>query len=67
VAHPRDRRARTVRLTERGWDCIEKVVAHWADVERRWAELVGPAELATVRDALRAYVADAPAGLRPGW
>lgn len=66
-AHPTDRRARTVRLTERGWDCIEKVVAYWAQAERRWAETVGPDRLAVVRDALRAYVADAPGGLRPTW
>lgn len=65
--HPRDRRARTVRLTDRGRDCIEQVVAYWADRERRWARLVGPGDLRTVRSALQAYVADAPTGLKPRW
>lgn len=66
-AHPRDRRARTVRLTAKGRDCIERVVAYWTDRERRWAEQVGADELATVRAALQAYVADAPTGLKPRW
>lgn len=65
--HPHDRRARTVTMTDRGRDCIEKVVAYWSDRERRWAEQVGADDLATVRAALQAYVADAPSGLKPRW
>jgi DNA-binding MarR family transcriptional regulator len=65
--HPSDRRARVLRLTEQGWDCIERVVAYWDGVERRWATLVGPEQLDATRSALAAYVADAPHGVRPVW
>lgn len=65
--HPHDRRARTVRLTDKGQDCIEQVVAYWRERERRWARLVGPSDLRTVRAARQAYVADAPKGLKPRW
>jgi DNA-binding MarR family transcriptional regulator len=65
--HPTDRRARVLLLTERGWDCIEQVVAYWGGVERRWETLVGPEQLAAARAALGAYVADAPHGIRPTW
>ena len=65
--HPTDRRARVLRLTDRGWDCIEQVVAYWDGVERHWETLVGPRQLADTRAALAAYVADAPHGIRPTW
>ncbi|OZM69979.1 MarR family transcriptional regulator [Amycolatopsis antarctica] len=69
--HPSDRRARTVVLTERGRHCIDRVVAVSAEIEQRWATLIGPGELDAVRTGLGAFVADAgtrrPVTLRPVW
>lgn len=66
--HPGDRRARVVVLTPRGWACIERVVALWADIEHRWATLVGPEKLTTLRESLSAFVVEAGSPpIRPLW
>jgi DNA-binding MarR family transcriptional regulator len=66
--HPGDRRARVVVLAPRGWACVERVVALWAEVERRWATLVGPDRLVALRDDLAAFVVAAGSPpIRPLW
>ena len=70
-AHPTDRRSRTVALTDRGWRCIEHVVASSREVEQRWAELIGADRLADLRAGLDSFVADTATRrsvtLRPVW
>jgi DNA-binding MarR family transcriptional regulator len=66
--HPVDRRARVVVLAPRGRACIERVVALWAEIEGRWAGLVGADRLGVVRESLAAYVAAAGSPpIRPLW
>ncbi len=66
--HPTDRRARVVVLAPRGWACIEKVVALWAEIEDRWASLIGPARLAELHADLAAFVTAAGSPpIRPLW
>jgi DNA-binding MarR family transcriptional regulator len=66
--HPTDRRARVVVLAARGWACVERVVALWAETERRWAALVGAERLAALRDDLSAFVTAAGTPpIRPLW
>jgi hypothetical protein len=36
--------------------CVERVVALWAEIEGRWADLVGPERPAALRDDLSASV-----------
>ena len=50
---PRDQRARTVRLTERGWQLIATIRATVEEVEREWAEQLGARRFAELRDALK--------------
>ncbi len=69
---PRDGRGKIVVLTARGWDCIRAAEAIFADVERRWADIVGADRVAGLRDDLRRIVAAAgadapPLRLRPVW
>jgi DNA-binding MarR family transcriptional regulator len=47
-----DGRARPVRLTRRGWECIAYARAAIAGIEVEWAALIGPARLAEVKEAL---------------
>jgi DNA-binding MarR family transcriptional regulator len=66
--HPTDRRARVVVLAARGWACVERVVALWAETERRWAALVGAERLTALRDDLSAFVTAAGSPpIRPLW
>ncbi len=69
---PRDGRGKIVVLTARGWDCIGAAESVFADVERRWADIVGADRIAGLRADLRRIVADAgigdpPLRLRPVW
>jgi DNA-binding MarR family transcriptional regulator len=50
---PTDRRARRIRLTERGQALTPIAVRAMAEVEARWAKLVGREELDRLRAALR--------------
>jgi DNA-binding MarR family transcriptional regulator len=69
--HPTDRRSRMIALTQRGWKCIERVVALSAETEARWAALIGTEQLDQLRNGLISFVADAarerPVTLRPVW
>jgi DNA-binding MarR family transcriptional regulator len=66
--HPADRRARVVVLSARGWSCIERVVALWAEIEERWAALVGREHLSTLRESLSMFVIEAGSPpIRPLW
>ena len=40
-SHPRDRRTRVVRLTDRGWDAVEVIRETALRVERAWAAALG--------------------------
>jgi DNA-binding MarR family transcriptional regulator len=52
VPDPSDGRARLVRLTRRGWECIAYARAAIADIEVEWAAVIGPARLAEIKEAL---------------
>lgn len=62
---PRDGRARLVRLTRRGWECIAAARAAIAQIEAEWAGLIGTARMDDVRGALEA-LNDALA-VEPSW
>jgi len=49
---PDDRRARVVRLSDRGREVIAALQQMQADYERAWASEVGPERWATTRDVL---------------
>lgn len=57
VADPEDRRAKTIRLTERGWAAQEAAFRIFADIERRWAERVGAERMALLRETLEEILA----------
>jgi DNA-binding MarR family transcriptional regulator len=61
VPDPSDRRARLVRLTDRGRAVNEAVRHHLSDVERDWARRVGEERYAVAR-AVLADLAPGPAG-----
>jgi len=69
--HPTDRRSRSIFLTQRGWQCIEHVVALSRQAENRWAKLVGVDRLTQLREDLLTFVEDAShertVTLRPVW
>jgi DNA-binding MarR family transcriptional regulator len=59
VPHPRDRRARIVRLTRSGRARLAAGRQRWIDVEQELVALVGRARIETVRGVLQAYLAEA--------
>lgn len=63
--HPRDARARLITLTERGWACTRAADAAAADFTARWADTLGPASLAQLRNAIARVVT--PGRVRPSW
>ncbi|WP_243769679.1 MarR family winged helix-turn-helix transcriptional regulator [Amycolatopsis acidicola] len=69
--HPTDRRSRLIRLTQRGWFCIERMVFWSAEIERHWAGLIGADQLDQLQNGLREFVRDTatrrPVTLRPVW
>lgn len=70
-AHPRDGRAQTLALTERGRAYVAQADALWARVEREWETVAGAAAVRGAKRAIAAYV-EAGAGegqpaLRPVW
>ncbi|TNC21417.1 MarR family winged helix-turn-helix transcriptional regulator [Amycolatopsis alkalitolerans] len=69
--HPADRRSRMVSLTARGWQCIDRFMTWSADVESRWATLIGAGQLDQLRGGLLEFVRDASrerqVTLRPVW
>jgi len=71
-AHPTDGRGKVVALTTRGWACIAATEEIFADIERRWADLIGVERMEALRADLRRVVAGmhdgrAPQRLRPIW
>jgi DNA-binding MarR family transcriptional regulator len=54
--HPSDGRARVLLLTDEGRRRLEAGTRHWRELEQEWCELVGPEQLAVVREALEAYL-----------
>lgn len=59
IPDPADRRAKLIRLTERGWDGQAAGQRIFADIERSWAERYGERRVATMRDVLEQIIADA--------
>jgi DNA-binding MarR family transcriptional regulator len=53
---PWDGRAKIIRLTKRGRDSRRAALRIFADIERRWAEEVGPDRMAALRDTLEAVL-----------
>jgi DNA-binding MarR family transcriptional regulator len=50
--HPEDRRTRVVRLTARGWEASRRIEQTVETIEASWAELLGPATYAELRQAM---------------
>ena len=48
---PRDRRAKIIKLTDRGMDAVIKGRRIFAEIEREWAEQIGPELMASFREA----------------
>lgn len=70
--HPSDGRGKIVVLTAHGWACIAATETIFADIEHRWANIVGVARMETLRADLRHVVAAmhdgrSPQRLRPVW
>jgi DNA-binding MarR family transcriptional regulator len=49
---PRDRRAKIVILTERGWAAVRAAVAALDEIERDWSTRIGVRDAAALRSAL---------------
>ena len=45
VPDPSDARAKLIRLTQRGWECQQSAERIFADMERRWGEILAAAAL----------------------
>lgn len=54
---PGDRRAKLIRLTDRGSDAQAAAIRIFADIERRWAERYGEERIAQLREMLEEIVA----------
>ncbi len=52
VPDPLDRRAKLIRLTERGAEAKESALEIFAEIERQWAEQIGEERVEALRDAL---------------
>ena len=59
VPDPDDRRAKIIRLSERGWDAERAAKVILADIERGWAREVGEERVAELRGTLEAVLAAA--------
>jgi DNA-binding MarR family transcriptional regulator len=51
VPDPADGRAKIIQLTDRGMDAVIKGRRIFAEIEREWAELIGPELVASMREA----------------
>lgn len=69
--HPTDGRAQILTLTDRGREYLRLADRLWAEAEQQWADVIGPARLAAVRDDLHAYLdhvhGDHQINIRPVW
>lgn len=57
VPDPQDRRAKIIRLTERGSDAQAAAMRIFGDIERRWAERYGEKRIAQLRRLLEEIIA----------
>jgi DNA-binding MarR family transcriptional regulator len=65
---PADARRRTLRLTERGRDCLARSAAEFAALRAGWAAEIGEERLRALEDDLRAVTHGAPLRVdAPGW
>ncbi len=51
-SHPRDRRTRVVRLTDRGWEVAQAITATCLRIEESWLAALGEQPYAEMRSAL---------------
>jgi len=51
VPDPQDGRAKIIKLTDRGLDAVIKARRIFAEIEREWAEQIGPELMASFREA----------------
>ena len=51
VPDPLDGRAKIIKLTDRGMDAVIKGRRIFAEIEREWAEQIGPELMASFREA----------------
>lgn len=58
VPDPFDRRAKLIRLTERGLEAQSAALRVFADIERRWRERYGEDRLTTLRETLEQILAE---------
>jgi DNA-binding MarR family transcriptional regulator len=56
IPDPTDGRAKTIRLTERGWEARLAALRIFADIERRWAERLGEERIAALRETLQSIL-----------
>jgi DNA-binding MarR family transcriptional regulator len=56
VPDPSDRRAKRIRLTERGVEAKQVAQEFFADIEREWGEQIGEERVAALREALELLV-----------
>jgi DNA-binding MarR family transcriptional regulator len=65
---PRDARRKTIRLTERGVDCLARSAQIFERLQAGWAETLGEDRLRALEDDLRAVTPDEQLRLDvPGW
>lgn len=62
---PRDRRARLLALTARGWECTRAAELAAAETTAGWERQLGAQDMAALHAALQAVVV--PGTLRPAW
>jgi DNA-binding MarR family transcriptional regulator len=65
VPDPADGRAKTIRLSARGWEAQAAAVRIFNDIERRWAREVGEEAVASLRETLETILAREPATPAP--
>ena len=57
IPDPDDRRAKIIRLTDRGWDAERAALRILSDIERRWAERVGEDRMTALRETIEEVIA----------
>ena len=65
VPDPADGRAKTIRLSARGWEAQAAAVRIFNDIERRWAREAGEEAVASLRETLETILAREPATPAP--
>jgi DNA-binding MarR family transcriptional regulator len=57
---PADGRAKTIRLSARGWDAQAAALRIFAEMERRWGREVGEERVAQLRETIESLLASEP-------